>query len=103
MDVILRGGAVLDGLGSKAVHRDVGVKGNAIAAIDDLSAAQADRIIDVAGLVVAPGFIDVHSHSDFTFSLDRTADSKIRQGVTTEVVGQCGHASREQYRGNALC
>jgi N-acyl-D-amino-acid deacylase len=90
MDVIVRNVDVLDGSGSPAHRNDVGLTGNRIAAIGDLSTAEADLAIDGSGLVAAPGFIDMHSHSDFTLPINPRAESKIRQGVTTEVVGMCG-------------
>lgn len=90
MDLVLRGAHIVDGSGAKAFRADLGVEGDSIVAIGDLGAAQAGRIVDVTGLVAAPGFIDVHSHSDLTLAIDPSADSKVRQGITTEVIGQCG-------------
>jgi len=69
---------------------DVAISGDAIAAIGDMSGAQAAKVLDCAGLVVAPGFIDIHSHSDLTLLYNPKAESKVRQGVTTECTGQCG-------------
>ena len=88
-DVLIRGGTVVDGTGAPGYPADVAVSGDEIAAIGRLDGGAA-AIIDASGLVVAPGFIDLHSHSDFNFFVDRTADSKIRQGVTLEYVGNCG-------------
>jgi N-acyl-D-amino-acid deacylase len=89
-DVIIRGGLVVDGTGSPGVLSDVGIAGDRIVAIDDLSAADAAREIDAAGQVVAPGFIDIHTHSDLAHFVDPRAESQVRQGVTTEAIGQCG-------------
>src|SRR5439155_20295090 len=70
-------------------HGDLAVKGDKIAALGKV-AGKGQREIDATGLVVAPGFIDIHSHSDFTLLEDGDAQSKIRQGVTTEVLGESG-------------
>jgi N-acyl-D-amino-acid deacylase len=90
MDVLLTGVDVIDGSGSPPYRADVGLEGDRIAAIGDLSAGAAQTVIDGRGLVAAPGFIDMHSHSDFTLPINPRAKSKIHQGVTTEVVGMCG-------------
>ena len=92
-DLILAGGEVVDGTGSSARRADVGIRGDAIAAVGDLSAASAARRVDVSGLVVSPGFIDMHSHSDFTLLVDGRGLSKITQGVTTELLGESGSAA----------
>ena len=86
-DVVFRGGTVYDGTGAPGRVADVGVKDGRIAAIGELTAtARRSR----AGLAVTPGFIDIHSHSDYTLLMDPRAVSAIHQGVTTEVVGNCG-------------
>jgi N-acyl-D-amino-acid deacylase len=89
LDLVVRGGTVVDGTGRPAFRADVGVAGDTIAAVggDGLEAAVT---LDATGLVVAPGFVDLHSHSDYTLLLNRHAESAIRQGVTTELVGNCG-------------
>ncbi|MCP5025686.1 MAG: D-aminoacylase [Actinomycetia bacterium] len=89
-EVLIRGGLVIDGTGGPGSIADVGVVGGRIAVIDDLSAASAAREIDAAGQVVAPGFIDIHTHSDLAHFVDPRAESQVRQGVTTEAIGQCG-------------
>ncbi len=89
-DFIIRGGAVVDGTGTEPVHIDVGIVGDRVAAIGDLAGSQGEEL-DATGLLVAPGFIDIHSHSDYTLMADPRAVSAIYQGVTTEVVGNCGH------------
>ena len=88
-DVIVAGGKVVDGTGAAAYNADVGVRGGQIAAVGQLEQDGA-RVIDATGLVVTPGFIDLHTHSDLSFLLDPTADSKITQGVTLELAGNCG-------------
>jgi N-acyl-D-amino-acid deacylase len=90
MNVIIRNVDVLDGTGAAAYRADIGLEGDRIAHIGDLSAATADTVVEGAGLVAAPGFIDMHSHSDYTLPINPRAESKIRQGVTTEVIGMCG-------------
>jgi N-acyl-D-amino-acid deacylase len=89
-DLVLSGGLVVDGSGGQPFEADVGIKEDRIVAVGDLSQKRADRRIDVRGLVVAPGFIDLHSHSDIAFLVNPRAESKVRQGVTTEVLGVDG-------------
>jgi N-acyl-D-amino-acid deacylase len=87
-DLVIRHGKIVDGTGNPWRHGDIAVRGNKIAAMGVIPAGAAKREIDGRGLVVAPGFIDIHSHSDFTLLEDGNAQSKIRQGVTTEVLGE---------------
>ena len=87
--LLIRGGTVVDGSGAPGRAADVAVEGERIAAVAPGLAGQADRVIDAAGKVVSPGFIDMHSHSDLFYFGCPSAESKIRQGVTTEVVGMC--------------
>jgi N-acyl-D-amino-acid deacylase len=87
-DLLITGGSVLNGDGTAAVSADVAVRTGRIAAVGNLAAAQAVRRIDASGLVVAPGFIDMHNHSDYTVLLEPKAESMIRQGVTTMVLGE---------------
>ncbi len=91
-DLVLRGGRIVDGSGNPWFAGDVAIRGNRIVAVGRVPAGDAKREIDAAGLVVAPGFIDMHSHSDFLLLEDGHAQSKIRQGVTTEVLGEGGSA-----------
>jgi N-acyl-D-amino-acid deacylase len=90
LDVKIEGGTVIDGTGRPGSRADVGVRDETIVAVGDLSRESAGRSVHAAGRVVAPGFIDMHSHSDWRLWGNRRAESKIRQGVTTEVVGNCG-------------
>jgi N-acyl-D-amino-acid deacylase len=89
-DLLIQNGRVLDGTGAEALRADVGISGERIAAIGDLSKADADQVLDAAGQFVCPGFIDAHSHSDAYLLIDPRAPSKVFQGITTEVCGNCG-------------
>jgi N-acyl-D-amino-acid deacylase len=90
LDLKIEGATVLDGTGAVGGRADVGVREEVIAAVGDLAREPAGRVVTAAGRTVAPGFIDMHSHSDWRLGVNRRAESKIRQGVTTEVVGNCG-------------
>lgn len=89
-DLIIKNGKLIDGTGNAWFYGDVAILGDKIVEVGQLSCQEAHRVIDAAGLVVAPGFIDSHSHSDQPLLVNRQAESKIFQGVTTEVIGQCG-------------
>jgi N-acyl-D-amino-acid deacylase len=91
-DLLITGGSVLNGEGTPAVRADVGIRGGRIATIGDLRTATATRRIDASGLTVAPGFIDMHNHSDYTILVEPKAESMIRQGVTTMVLGEARSA-----------
>ena len=90
LDVVIENGTVIDGSGRPGERFDIGVKYDKVVTTGDLGDVEAMRRIDASGLVVAPGFVDPHSHTDYTVHANRTAQSTIRQGVTTEVVGNCG-------------
>ncbi len=90
VDLVIRGGTVLDGAGGEPRAADVVVAGGRISEIGAVGRIDAVEL-DATGLFVTPGFIDVHSHSDYTLLLDPRAMSAIHQGVTLEVVGNCGH------------
>ena len=87
-DLLIRGGRIVDGTGNPAFTADVGIRGDRIAAIGRLADARATREIDARTLVVAPGFIDLHTHSDLPLINDGNAESKVRQGVTIDVIGE---------------
>ena len=89
-DILIRGGMLHDGAGSPAVPGDLAIGGGRIAAIAPRIAEPARKVIAAEGLAVAPGFIDIKTHSDFTLPINPKAESKVRQGVTTEIIGHCG-------------
>ena len=89
-DLVLSGGLLADGLGNPLVRADVGVMGEKITVIGDLSQSEATLRIDATGLVIAPGFIDIHTHSDVSVLFTPGMESSLAQGVTSEVVGNCG-------------
>src|SRR5881296_2079544 len=87
-DIIIKGGTVYDGTGRPPVKADVGIKGNLIAAIGNLSRATAPNIVDASGLAVAPGFINMLSHSESSLIVDPRSLSELKQGVTTQIFGE---------------
>ncbi len=87
-DVLIRGGRIIDGTGNPWFSGDVAIKGGRIVAVGHLANATATRTIDATGLVVTPGFIDLHTHSDLTLLADGNAESKVRDGVTLDVIGE---------------
>jgi N-acyl-D-amino-acid deacylase len=87
-DTIIRNGVVYDGSGDPGVGADVGIRGDRIAAVRDLSSAQATTVIDAAGLAVAPGFINMLSWSTESLLVDGRSQGEIRQGVTTQIFGE---------------
>jgi N-acyl-D-amino-acid deacylase len=91
LDLIVRSGTIVDGTGAPPVTADIGISGGVIKKIGDLSSVTAADEIDGTGLVVTPGIIDVHSHADLTLAIDGRAESALTQGVTTVLVGNCGH------------
>jgi N-acyl-D-amino-acid deacylase len=89
-DILIRGGTVIDGSGQAGETAGVAIAGGRIATIGRKLSGDAARVIDADGLVVAPGFIDIKTHSDFVLPINPKAESKVRQGVTTEIIGHCG-------------
>jgi len=87
-DTLVYHGRVIDGSGSPETAGDVGIKDGRIAAIGQFEPSSAERTIDAQGLVVCPGFIDMHTHSDITVLMDAKSESKVRQGVTLDVIGE---------------
>lgn len=103
-DVVILGGTIVDGSGSPGYQADIGINGETITAIGDLFSADAEREIDAVGLTVSPGFIDTHAHSDAVLLTDPQHADGLRQGITTELLGQDGLSyaplSPENYRAN---
>ena len=101
-DVVIVGGTVVDGSGASGYRADVGIKGELIEAIGDLSQSEARRVIDATGHIVSPGFIDTHAHSEGALLIDPQHANGLRQGITTEILGQDGlsyaQLSPENYR-----
>ena len=89
-DILIRGGLLLDGTGAAGRLGDLAIRDGRIAAIGTDLGDDAAKVIDATGLAVAPGFIDIKTHSDFTLPINPKAESKVRQGVTTEIIGHCG-------------
>lgn len=89
-DLLIRNAVLVDGTGSPSRRGDVAIKDGIIVDVGDALSTSAARVIDAGGRVLAPGFIDLHSHSDIPLVTDGNAQSKIRQGVTTEVIGESG-------------
>src|SRR5215213_10100893 len=89
-DILITNGLVIDGSGTPGMRADLGINGTRIAAVAPKLEGPAVKTIDAAGLAVTPGFIDVKTHSDFTLPINPKAESKVRQGVTTEIIGHCG-------------
>ena len=89
-DLLICGATVIDGTGGAPRSVDVAVRDGRISGVEVRGSGTATREVDGTGRVLAPGFIDIHTHSDFTLPLNPLAEAKVRQGVTTEVVGNCG-------------
>lgn len=89
-ETIIKNGRIVDGTGTDEFTSDIGISGGRIKALGDLGTCGAGTVINAAGNVVTPGFIDMHTHSDFTLIADPESQSAVHQGVSCEVVGQCG-------------
>jgi N-acyl-D-amino-acid deacylase len=90
VNILIKNGLIFDGTGSEPFEADIGIKEDRIIFIKNKADVFADKVIEARGLVVTPGFIDAHAHSDFTILADPRAEGKISQGVTTEINGNCG-------------
>ena len=99
-DLVIRNGTVIDGISDRPYHADIGISGGKIVAVSELPSARAGVTIDASGRVVTPGFIDIHTHTGTELLINPKGESKIRQGVTTELGGNCG--SSEFPRRQAL-
>ncbi len=89
-EIIISGGTIFDGSGKSATRCDIGINNDCITNMGELSAAKCDKRVEATGLTVCPGFIDAHSHSDTYLLIEPSAASKIHQGITTEICGNCG-------------
>jgi N-acyl-D-amino-acid deacylase len=92
-DILIKGAQVFDGSGGPPVAADIAIQGDRIVAVGAAAASFAHRVIDARGLAAAPGFVDVHGHSDYHLLLTPTAESALLQGVTGEIGGNCGYAA----------
>jgi N-acyl-D-amino-acid deacylase len=100
-DILIRGGTLIDGSGRPGEVGDVALSNGRIAALGRSLPVDAGNIIDAGGLAVTPGFIDIKTHSDFTLPINPKAESKVRQGVTTEIIGHCGFSVAPVLPGQA--
>src|SRR2546430_7262194 len=104
-DVVIRGGLVVDGTGAPWRRADIGTRGAKIGRVGDIGRSKSAVVIDASGKYVAPGFIDIHTHSDLGILVEPTAECAVRQGVTTHVIGNCGDSPApisERYRELAM-
>src|SRR6516165_5650031 len=100
-DVLIRRGVIIDGSGSPGTVSDIALAAGCIAALGPSLADDANKVIDADGLAVTPGFIDIKTHSDFVLPINPKAESKVRQGVTTEIIGHCGFSVAPVLPGKA--
>ena len=100
-DILIRGGTLIDGSGSPGTTGDIALAGGRIAALGPSLAGDANMVIDAASLAVTPGFVDIKTHSDFVLPINPKAESKVRQGVTTEIIGHCGFSVAPVLPGKA--
>jgi N-acyl-D-amino-acid deacylase len=100
-DILIRGGTLIDGSGREGQIGDIALAAGRIVALGASLCADANKVIDAEGLAVAPGFIDIKTHSDFVLPINPKAESKVRQGVTTEIIGHCGFSVAPVLPGKA--
>lgn len=96
-DLLIKNADVLDGSGAAAQRQDVAVQGGKIAAVGDLGAAEAAQVIDATGKLVTPGFVDVHGHSDVSLFMNPVCETQVAQGITSEIMGNCGYSPFPLY------
>jgi N-acyl-D-amino-acid deacylase len=99
--ILIRNGTIIDGSGRPGIAGDVAIDRGRIVALSPSLSVDAEKVIDANGLSVAPGFIDIKTHSDFVLPINPKAESKVRQGVTTEIIGHCGFSVAPVLPGNA--
>jgi len=93
VDLLIKGAEIVDGSGAPAAAGDVAIAGDRIVAVGRVEGVRAKRVVNAAGHAVAPGFVDIHSHSDYHYLLSPLAESAVMQGVTCEIIGNCGYAA----------
>lgn len=104
LEILIRNGRVVDGTGNQWFRANIGVSEGVIIKVSRLHLSDGDRVIDAEGLVVCPGFIDCHTHSDGTIFEHPRCESAVRQGITSQVTGECGSGlapMSESYREEA--
>ena len=92
-DIVISNGNIVDGSGKLPYRGSIGIKGDMILKIEATKPLSGGKIIDAEGMVVSPGFVDIHGHSDYFLLVNPQAESKVRQGVTTEIGGNCGYSA----------
>lgn len=92
-DIVIKNGKIVDGTGNPWFKGSIGIKDEIISKVTRSDNIEGERVIDAKGLVVAPGIIDIHSHTDFTITENNMVKNKLFQGVTTDVVGNCGQST----------
>lgn len=91
--LLLKNATVVDGTGNPWYRASVGVVNGMITEVGDITSADADEVVDVRGMILCPGFVDMHGHSDYQIIANPTADNKVLQGITTEFAGECGYSA----------
>ena len=91
LDLVVRGGTIVDGSGTPGFSGDLAIESGCVVGMGNIPETETALELDATGMLVTPGFIDIHSHSDFTLLVDPRAQSAVFQGVTTELIGNCGH------------
>lgn len=97
MKLVIRDVTIVDGSGALSFRGDIGINGGRFASVGESCPVGGEMEVDGSGLVAAPGFVDIHSHSDYYLLVNGLAESKIRQGVTTEIGGNCGYSAAPVY------
>ena len=102
MDLIIKNARILDGNSNPWFWGDIGVEGERIKHVGNLSNQKAERVINAKGMVAAPGFIDIHNHSEVALMINGCAESMVHQGVTTVVTCNCGFQRQRYYKSWSL-